>query len=277
MLIFLTAQSVRADLASPVTPEICAARAYDAAKDAERRARSFGPEGVSQALAAYVEADEQYTIQAGCLVDLPEKRGARVDAVVSRMKVAIAAFGLDSSRRDMLSQSRASGQALMAEFERMYGESARERPEHQAIAEVIAEVDALLPSIAEKPADSGGRVEVSNEKDRSLAQRPGLVAGLAISAGIVVGSTAVLARTSTKAKEVAPTVESTKDPEYTKWRNPAIVSAVVLGSALVSTVVLAVFVARARKAKKGVAARRGLGGYVLPTREGVAVGMNWRF
>ncbi len=278
-LIFLTGQiqGARAGLAAPDTAITCSAQAVKAAREAEDRARSFGPEGSSDAASAFAEAAGQYARQEKCLVDVPEKRAARVDAVELQMKMAIEAFRKDPAQRDTLRQARASGQALIAEFVRMYGESATARPEYEPIATQVAEIDELLPSGGDVPGDTRGALAVHDGKGAAKPRVPrGLVGGLIVSASVAAVATPFVVW-----KAVQSFYERKRygeeSYEYEKSGRGATVASVVYGVALVPTIVLAVLVARARKAKTGVVARRGLGGYVLPTREGVAIGMNWRF
>lgn len=280
-LTFLTGQiqGAHAGLAAPDTATSCSAQAVKAAREAEDRAMSFGPEGSSDAASAFAEAAGQYARQEKCLVDVPEKRAARVDAVELQMKMAIEAFRKDPAQRDTLSQARASGQALIAEFERMYGESATARPEYEPIATQIAEIDGLLPSGGDAPVDRSGALAVHDGKGAAKPRVPrGLVAGLAVSASVAAVALPFSVVTTVISGLGRPQ-DTNEDPtaEYERTKKMSTGSLIVLGAALVPTIVLAVFVARARKAKTGVVARRGLGGYVLPTREGVAIGMNWRF
>ena len=279
-LTFLTGQiqGAHAGLAAPDTATSCSAQAVKAAREAEDRAMSFGPEGSSDAASAFAEAAGQYARQEKCLVDVPEKRAARVDAVELQMKMAIEAFRKDPAQRDTLSQARASGQTLIAEFERMYGESATARPEYEPIATQIAEIDGLLPSGGDAPVDRSGALAVHDGKGAAKPRVPrGLVAGLAVSASVAAAAIPFVVVTAAVSHDNIPADPSMKTKEYRDWRAASIASFVVFGAALVPTIILGVFVARARKAKTGVVARRGLAGYVLPTREGVAVGMNWRF
>lgn len=279
-LTFLTGQiqGAHAGLAAPDTATSCSAQAVKAAREAEDRAMSFGPEGSSDAASAFAEAAGQYARQEKCLVDVPEKRAARVDAVELQMKMAIEAFRKDPAQRDTLSQARASGQTLIAEFERMYGESATARPEYEPIATQIAEIDGLLPSGGDAPVDRSGALAVHDGKGAAKPRVPrGLVAGLAVSASVAAAAIPFVVVTAAVSHDNIPADPSMKTKEYRDWRAASIASFVVFGAALVPTIILGVFVARAKKAKTGVVARRGLAGYVLPTREGVAVGMNWRF